>query len=433
MSKPKLAVIGASHFQLPLIEKARDKGCEVHAFAWECGDVGEAAADVFPPVSIVDVDRIVGECGRVGVDGVCTIASDLATVAVCHVADALGLVGNSLECMHASTDKGAMRRAFDAGGDPSPRSLTIGLMEDDATPGRAPVDAPVDLMLAKDDLDRLDPLEHGLWYPLIVKPADRSGSRGVTKLEAPDVPVTVGGALRDALEQGFAKRAVVEEFVEGDEFSVEGASWEGEHRILAITRKGTTGAPHFIETAHLQPAGLAVGMVARIESVVAHALDTLGVRYGASHSELKVSPDGAVRLIEIGARMGGDCIGSHLVPLSTGIDYVGAVIDTALGREPDLTPVSTPVAAAVRFLFDDADRRVLERVRHERPDLIRYVHMTADADATGQVVSDSSTRLGHFVIASPAVAELMPYLPAELVAALDVCDVQAAVDAAGGA
>ena len=75
----------------------------------------------------------------------------------------------------------------------------------------------------------------------------------------------------------------------------------------------------------------------------------------------------------------------------------------------------------------------VETVPCRVPDLIRYVRMTADADATGQVVSDSSTRLGHFVIASPAVAELMPYLPAELVAALDVCDVQAAVDAAGGA
>lgn len=432
MSKPKLAVIGASHFQLPLIEGARERGCEVHAFAWECGDVGESAADVFHPVSIIDVDRIVEECRRVGIDGVCTIASDLATVAVCHVADALGLVGNSLECMHASTDKGNMRRAFEAGGDPSPRSLTIVLTGDDAGCAHAPDDASSSLALAGDDLDRFEPAAHGLRYPLIVKPADRSGSRGVTKLEGPGSPISVGEALRHALEQGFGGRAVVEEFVEGDEFSVEGASWDGGHRILAITRKCTTGAPRFIETAHLQPAGLSVGTAARIESVVVHALDTLGVRYGASHSELKLSPDGVIRLIEVGARMGGDCIGSHLVPLSTGIDYVGSVIDTALGREPDLSPTGTPAAAAARFLFDDSDRRVLERVRRERPDLVRHVHMTADPQVAGQVVSDSSTRLGHFVISAPDASELMPYLPTAMVEAVDVRAVQAMVDAAGG-
>ncbi|MDO4538468.1 MAG: hypothetical protein Q4B54_09940, partial [Coriobacteriales bacterium] len=91
MAAPKLAVVGASHFQVPLIETAQRMGCEVHAFAWECGDPGESLADAFHPISIVETDAIVEECRRIGVDGICTIASDLATVAVCTVADALGL------------------------------------------------------------------------------------------------------------------------------------------------------------------------------------------------------------------------------------------------------------------------------------------------------------------------------------------------------
>ncbi len=392
MGKPKLAVIGASHFQLPLIEKAQEKGCEVHAFAWECGDAGETIADVFHPVSIVDVDRIVDECRQVGIDGICTIASDLATVAVCHVVDALGLVGNSLSCLEKSTNKGAMRWAFAEGGDPSPKSVVV----------------------TADQVDGFDPETLGFAYPIIVKPTDRSGSRGVTKLEVPDASALTQ-ALRQAIDQGFADEAVVEEFAEGDEFSVEGITWEGAHRILAITRKGTTGAPHFIETGHVQPAGLDSHTAARVEEVVAHALDTLEVRYGASHSELKIAADGTMRLIEIGARMGGDCIGSHLVPLSTGVDFAGAVVDVALGRKPDLSPRHEPAAAAIRFLFNDDDRCVLDRVRAERPDLIRYVHMTADAQAPAREVTDSSTRLGHFVMSAPEIAEFAPYLPTSLV------------------
>lgn len=388
MSKPKLAVIGASHFQMPLILKAQEMGCEVHAFAWQCGDVGETAADVFHPVSIVEVDQIVEECRRIGVDGICTIASDLATVAVNHVAHELGLVGNSLECTRLSTDKSCMRRAFEEGGDPSPKSILV----------------------SEADAEGFDPLEHGLSYPLIVKPIDRSGSRGVTKLEAAGDPMTVGEALANAFEQGFAKSALVEEFAEGDEFSVEGISWRGEHRILTITRKATTGAPHFIESGHLQPAGLDAATEARVRDVVVHALSTLGVENGASHSELKIAPDGTMRIIEIGARMGGDCIGSDLVPLSTGVDFVRAVVDIALGREPDLNPVSEPQAAAIRFMFEEADFQLLDRVRSECPNFLQSVRIDEEARAGAREVTDSSTRLGHFILAAPAVQDLLPYL-----------------------
>lgn len=385
-NRPKLAVIGASHFQLPLIQTAQRMGCEVHAFAWECGDIGETIADVFHPISIIETDAIVKECRRIGVQGICTIASDLATVAVCTVAHELGLVGNSLECMRVSTNKHAMREAFAAAGDPSPASVSIG----------------------ENELSRLGSLVSSMSYPLIVKPTDRSGSRGVTKLDAPGMPMCLEDAVRRAIEQSFEKRAVVEEYAYGQEFSVEGMSWNGEHHVLTITQKETTGTPHFIETAHLQPTDLNESTRERIVAVTTHALDTLGVRYGASHTELKVADDGTIRLIEVGARMGGDCIGSHLVPLSTGIDFVRATVDVALGNKPDLTPEHEPAAAAIRFMFDEHDLAIFERLKAERPGLIRYSCMTAEPGE--QEVLDSSTRLGHFVISAPHKDELLPWI-----------------------
>ncbi len=411
MAKAKLAVIGASHFQLPLIETAQRMGCEVHAFAWECGDVGETVADVFHPISITEVDTIVDICRTVGVDGVCTIASDLATVAVNHVAHELGLVGNSLTCTQLSTNKRHMRHAFERGGDPSPRSLTVSVDRDSKIRVEsASMPEPITT-----ELDGFDPTRYGLSYPLIVKPTDRSGSRGVTKVDAPDQPVQVSEAISEAFSQSFSKEAMVEEYVSGDEFSVEGASWEGEHHILTITRKATSGAPHFIETAHLQPACLTAALVDQIERITTHALDTLQVRYGASHTELKIMPDGEVRLIEIGARMGGDCIGSDLVRLSTGIDFVAAVVDIALGRRPDLTPKSAPAAAASCFMFNHEDVIRFERIQREHPELVRLSLMTSDEDE--HVVSDSSTRLGHYVLCAPDVLDLVEFLPPKMVQA----------------
>lgn len=413
MRKPKLAVVGASHFQLPLILKAQEMGCEVHAFAWECGDVGESAADVFHPVSIVEVERVVEECRRVGIDGICTIASDLSTITVNRTAHELGLVGNTLECTRLSTNKSFMRRAFALGGDPSPKSVLVSIDDVNEAVLQELGDAVECVHLTEKELEGFDPLEHGLAYPLIVKPVDRSGSRGVTKLEGPD-GVSVSDALKLAFDQGFSKSALVEEFALGDEFSVEGMSWQGEHNILAITRKATTDAPHFIESAHLEPAFLSEEVAAAVKKTVLHALDTLGVTYGASHSELKIAPDGTMRLIEIGARMGGDCIGSNLVPLYTGIDYVRAVVDVALGNKPDLEPKGPSRAAAIRFLFDEEDFRVLDRLRVERPDLICAEWFDSDEDTMSRVVSDSSTRRGHFIMAADDACEFAPYLPASM-------------------
>ena len=87
----KLAIIGASYLQNPLILKAKAMGLETHVFAWAAGDVGEATADHFYPISIVEKEQILEQCRRIGIDGVCTIASDLAAITVNYVANGLGL------------------------------------------------------------------------------------------------------------------------------------------------------------------------------------------------------------------------------------------------------------------------------------------------------------------------------------------------------
>lgn len=385
MQKPKIAIIGASYLQLPLIEKAKSMGLETHVFAWKANDVGETAADFFYPISIVEKEQICAECARIGIDAVCSIASDLAAVTVNHVANELSLAGNSAECTYISTNKAAMREAFAKNGDPSPKSVRVG-------------DGEAETLEAIKDFR----------FPLIVKPTDRSGSRGVTKLtqgERGRVWECVELARRQSLERG----AVIEEFAQGDEYSVECASFHGEHTFVAITKKYTTGAPHFIETGHLQPGMVECELLERVKKVVFHALDTLGVIDSISHSELKIDKDGNIAIIEIGARMGGDCIGSELVPLSTGVDFMRACIDIAFGRQPSLD-ITKNEAAAVRYIFSQRDLDVLEKLRRERPELLCSVSEIAPFDHD---VSDSSRRFGCYVLHSKTPGQLAEWLPAE--------------------
>ena len=375
----KLAIIGASYLQEPLIQKAKSMGIETHVFAWAANDVGEKSADYFYPISIIEKEQITQKCREIGIDGICTIASDLAVITVNYVANQLHLNANSMECTRLSTNKHLMREAFEKNDDPSPRSILVG--------------------------DVMDLSGVTLQYPVIVKPLDRSGSRGITKLESAE---GLREAIENAKEQGFEKKALVEEFASGQEYSVEFISWKGKHHFLAVTEKFTTGAPHFIETGHVEPARLSDEMCEQVKRVVSHALDSLQITMGASHSEIKIDQDGNIRLIEIGGRMGGDYIGSHLVEWSTGVDFLENVICVALGQDINIVSKHKPYAAAIRFVFGKDDLETLNIIQREHPEYLKVVDVSDDIEGN---VADSSDRHGMYLMVAENREAFEQYLP----------------------
>ena len=167
--------------------------------------------------------------------------------------------------------------------------------------------------------------------------------------------------------------------------------------MLTVTRKQTTGAPHFIETGHIQPAGINNNMLEKVQKEVFAGLNSLQIANGASHAEFKITPDGKVKIIEIGARMGGDCIGSDLVKISTGYDFLKMVIDVALGNAPDFTKVAEPKKAVIKFIFSEVDIEEMEKVKKEHPEQIYYVSPIEKINS--HKIVDSSTRYGYYILA----------------------------------
>lgn len=294
--------------QRPLVERAKEMGLRTICFAWAEGAVCKELCDVFYPVSVLEKEEILRICQSEQIDGICTIASDAAAPTVAYVAEQMGLIGNSYEAAVRANNKYAMRESLAKAGVECPRFMRVTGLEDERIRG-------------------LEDSEMAL--PLIVKPSDRSGSLAVTKVEKQE---DLKPAIEKAIEAAFAHEAMVEEYIEGREISVEMISCRGIHYALQITDKVTTGAPHFVELEHHQPSDLPAAMQTHIFDITRRALDALGLTNGASHSEYKITREGRIAVMEIGGRMGGDFIGSDLVKLSTGYDFVEGVIRVALGE-----------------------------------------------------------------------------------------------------
>lgn len=373
--KQKVVIIGASDFQNPLILKAKEHGYETHVFAWKNNEIGEKTADYFYDISINEKEKILEKCKEIKPCAVCSIASDLAVTTVNYVAHNLGLVSNNPKYSKICTNKYKMRQALEKGNINVPKYLKTGK----------------NLQLSK--IAEFN-------YPLIVKPTDRSGSRGVTLINDSK---EIKAAIDNAISYSYEKKAIIEEYIDGDEYSCECISYKGKHHLLAITKKYTTGAPHFIETAHIEPSGLNDEMIKTVEEEIFKALDVLHIEYGASHSEFKINNKGQIKIIEIGARMGGDCIGSDLVQISTGHDFVQYVLDVSLGKKLKLKETKDNNIAFIKFIFSKEDIENYKELKKTKPELIYFENISEDIE---HEIVDSSTRYGFYIIKANNIEEI---------------------------
>lgn len=303
----KIAILGASKPHFPLVKKAKDMGLEVHCFALGSDYYCAEYADFFYEISITDKEQILKKCIEIGINGIVSNAIDIAVPTMAYVSSHMSLIGNTEDVAYIVRNKYKMRNAV---------SLSNCCLQ------------PRYNLYNLDELDfKSLNCDVGIKFPIIVKPIDSSCSNGVSKVHNIE---ELHNAIDRAKKASKENCILVEEFIDGDEISVEAISYEGKHYVLAITDKETTGAPYFVEISHHQPSKYSK-IKNKIENIVVSILDSIGIKYGASHTELKITEDGSIYLIETASRGGGDCISYDLVQLSTGYDYVKAMISVSLG------------------------------------------------------------------------------------------------------
>ena len=386
----KIMILGASILQLPAIEKARKMGLEVIAVDMNPAAVGFSVNGVIKEViSTIDTPAILEAAKRHQINGIMTLASDMPMQSVAVVSHEMGLIGINEDTALKATNKAFMRDALKAAGVPVPLYFRV-----------------------KGKMAFIDAVEKvkAAGYKCIVKPADNSGSRGVD----------LDAAYEYTIQYSRGGEIVVEEFMEGPEVSVETLAVDGDVHVIRITDKLTTGAPYFVEMGHSQPSQLSGGTRKKIAEVTIAANKAIGIQNGPSHTEIKVTKNGP-KIVELGARLGGDCITTHLVPLSTGVDMVEASIRIALGEKPDLKSKWNK-GSAIRYLKTETGI-VKEITGIEEAEKILGVKQVSIVHGVGDKVSEirSSVDRAGFVIAQAEDAMKAVAIAEEGISKISVC------------
>jgi biotin carboxylase len=366
----KIMIIGAGILQLPAIVKAKEMGLKVIAIDMDPNAPGFKISDEFIQLSTIDVENVLKKALEVKPDAVMTLASDMPIRTVAVVGKKCNLKTISFETALNATDKGRMRKRLKEMNVPVPNFYIVSNIEQY-------------ILVTKRFKGKF-----------IVKPADSSGSRGVVLVD--DLNNIIEAFLY-AKKHSKSGEVLVEEFMVGPEVSVETLTIEGKTHVIAITDKLTTGAPYFVEMGHSIPSQLPTRVQSEIKKLALAAIEAIGIDVGPSHTEIIVTSEGP-KIVELGARLGGDNITTHLTPLATGIDMVEYSLLLALGEDVKLPQVQSK-GAAIRYL--KTDEGLLKLVNYpnslKQKNGVKEIVLTKKVGDKITKIGSSNDRIGYVI------------------------------------
>lgn len=377
MDKRTILIFGVGELQRSIINRAARRGL----FTVGIDPCEEASArdacDIFEVVGGQDFEGTFAVAKKYNVSALVTASTDKPLVMMARVAKELHLPFFSVETAEWSTDKFQMKQRFMEGGVPCAKGRLIRHAEE-----------------AKD-----------LCFPVICKPRDNSGSRGVKLCR--DVN-ELQECIDEALDNSKLDTVLVEEFIEGREFSIETLHYEGKSEVIQFTEKKTTEFPYNVELGHKQPANLTDDERQHIRDIISKIAVCMHFENCPSHTELKVNERG-IFVIETSPRLGGDYITSTLTPLSTGINLEDQLLHIALGEKVDTITGRVNKTSAVCFFslpegtVTAIDEHISEVVSW--PNIHSFGLKLKVGDNVNQITS-SLNRYGQFVVTGKNRQEL---------------------------
>lgn len=367
-NKKSVLIFGVGPLQESIIGRAKKMGLYTVGID-PCEDA--TCRDCVDAFEVVPGQDYEGHCAVVekyGIDAIVTAATDKPLVMMARIAEKYGFPFYSVETAQWSTDKFQMKERFELGGVPHAQGRLISKVEE----------------------------ADGLVFPVIVKPRDNSGSRGVKLCrDKNELQISVD----EALENSKLDTVLVEEFIEGPEYSIESLHHEGKSEVIQFTEKKTTEFPYNVELGHIQPANISEENKQKIREIITKIGKALYFENCPSHTELKINERG-IFVIETSPRLGGDYITSTLTPLSTGVNIEDELLKISLGESINSQPKAVQYSGVRFFAFKEGS--VIKHVPEisfvkEWPHVVDFSFNLQKGEKVHQITS-SLNRYGHITL-----------------------------------
>ncbi len=302
----KILVLGAGFLQQFIIKRAHEIGYYVLAVDGNEEAVGFQYADEYQCISITDSEACLEYAKINNVNGVITAATEYGVISCAYITEKLKLPGNKINVAKLLKDKYSVRKC---------------LIENAIDDIKQCIE--ID---AHTNTEKID-----ITFPVMVKPCEGSGSRGISRVNS---EAELKQACQNAIAASGSGTAVIEDFIDGTEYGIESFVYDGNVAVLAVVRKHMTDAPFYAELGHSIPNDLPIEVENRAKKIAEKAIKALGIEIGGVNMDVLIDKNNNICIVDIGMRMGGNLIGSHLIPVGTGIDYMGNIIRAALGDAP---------------------------------------------------------------------------------------------------
>ena len=368
MNKKSVLIFGVGPLQLSIIGRAKRMGLYTVGIDPMADATCRDVVDAFEVVGGQDFEGTCAVVEKHGINAIVTAATDKPLVMMARIAEKYGFPFYSVETAQWSTDKYQMKYRFELGDVPHAQGRLISKVEE----------------------------AEGLVFPVIVKPRDNSGSRGV-KLCRNKEELKV--SIEEALENSKLDTVLVEEFIEGPEYSIEGLHYDGKSEVIQFTEKKTTEFPYNVELGHIQPANISEENQQKIREIVAKIGKALNFENCPSHTELKIN-DRGIFVIETSPRLGGDYITSTLTPLSTGVNLEDELLKIALGETINPQPKAVQYSGVSFFAFREGS--VIKHVPNEElvkgwPHVVDFSFTLKEGEKVNRITS-SINRYGQLIL-----------------------------------
>ena len=369
--KKKLLILGAGIYQVPLIRKAHELNLETYVCSIPGNYPGISLADHFFPLDTRDTNAVCDLAEQICIDGVCTSGTDVAVKTIGYICDRLNLNGISHSSARLVTDKLLMKQAFRKAGVHSADFRKI-CSEEDAYSAASE-----------------------LGYPLIIKPADSSGSRGVKKVSDTSDLIS---ACKEAFRLSRLPYILAEAFIDAKEIGVDAFIEEGQIKAFLPHDKLTLSTPDgsTIPAGHIFPFRTNQRLAQKLFEQISLAAHSLNMDQCALNADVFIKGEN-IWIIEIGARSGATCI-PELISLNQGYNWYEQLIRSALGEPTDFhSEMNRPCGARLLFSpITDTIIKIDETLLSTLPQDVTY---QIDIPVGGRIsaVHDGTDRLGHVI------------------------------------